>query len=166
MEKPDWKSFTVRIPVKASAEKLFTCWATRAGMEYWFLRLSDYKDQEGKSRQPDEMVQKGDRYRWLWHGWPDETVEEGTILDTNGRDFLQFSFGKAGNCSVRIIEENDQMLVELTQDQIPDDETGRQIWHLGCKTGWTFYFANLKSLLEGGIDLRNRDENLKNVINS
>jgi hypothetical protein len=26
--------------------------------------------------------------------------------------------------------------------------------------------ANLKSILEGGIDLRNRDENLQNVLNS
>jgi hypothetical protein len=162
----NWTTFTVRVPVNASTEKLFGCWASRAGMEYWFLRLSEYKKPDGSERGPDEYVQIGDTYRWRWHGWPDEVEEHGEILDCNGRDHIKFSFGKAGNCTVTIKKENDQFLVELLQDQIPDDEQGRHYWHLGCKTGWTFYLANLKSLLEGGIDLRNRDEQLKNVINS
>lgn len=37
---------------------------------------------------------------------------------------------------------------------------------LSCKTGWTSYLANLKSVLEGGIDPRNKNEQLKAVINS
>lgn len=166
MASPDWTRFTVRVPVLADPAKLYRCWATREGMEYWFLRLSEYKTAGGRNREATEAVEKGDTYTWLWHGWPDETVEHGTILDCNGRDFLQFSFGKAGKCSVYIKYENDQVIVELVQEEIPDDEQGKHYWHVGCKTGWTFYLANLKSLLEGGIDLRNRDEGLKNVINS
>jgi uncharacterized protein YndB with AHSA1/START domain len=162
----DWTRFTVRIPVQAPAEKLYWCWATREGMEYWFLRQSEYKTVDGSIRPFDQLVQKGDTYTWRWHGWPDDTVETGAVLDCNGLDFFKFSFGKAGNCTVHIKEEKTQRIVELIQDQIPADEQGRHYWHLGCKTGWTFYFANLKSMLEGGIDLRNRDEQLKNVINS
>lgn len=93
-------------------------------------------------------------------------MEAGEILEANGKDRFRFSFGKAGICTVTIKEENGQHIVELVQDNIPDDEQGKHYWHLGCKTGWTFYLANLKSLLEGGIDLRNKDESLKNVINS
>ncbi|MGQ0738352.1 MAG: SRPBCC family protein [Bacteroidota bacterium] len=162
----DWTTFTVRVPVNATEEKLYWCWATREGIESWFLRLSEYRKPDGSLRSSNEPVQKGDTYKWLWHGWPDDTVEQGEILDCNGKDFFKFSFGKAGNCAVTIKEENGQTLVELVQDEIPDDEQGRQYYQLGCKTGWTFYLANLKSLLEGGIDLRNRNENLKNVINS
>lgn len=162
----DWKTFTVRVPINASTEKLYWCWGTREGIEFWFLRLSDYKKPDGTPRQNDEYVQNGDTYKWLWYGWPDDTVEHGEILDCNGKDFFKFSFGKAGNCAVTIKQENGQNIVELLQDEIPDDEQGKHYWHLGCKTGWTFYLANLKSLLEGGIDLRNRDEGLKNVINS
>jgi uncharacterized protein YndB with AHSA1/START domain len=162
----DWTSFTVRVPVNASTEKLYSCWATREGMEYWFLRMSEYKSADGKERALTEQVLPGDSYTWLWHGWPDETVEHGEILECNGSDYLKFSFGKAGNCSVFIKMEGGQQLVELVQENIPDDEQGRHYWHLGCKTGWTFYLANLKSLLEGGIDLRNRNAELKNVINS
>jgi uncharacterized protein YndB with AHSA1/START domain len=162
----NWSTFTTRISVKASVEKLYWCWATREGMEYWFLRLSEYKKPDDVLRKNNELVQKGDSYKWLWYGWPDDTVEKGEILDCNGIDFLKFSFGKAGNCAVIIKEEEGELLVELVQDQIPDDDQGKQFWHLGCKTGWTFYLANLKSLLEGGIDLRNRNKHLKNVINS
>ena len=46
------------------------------------------------------------------------------------------------------------------------DEHGMHCWHLGCKTGWTFYLATMKSLYEGGIDLRNRNERLQQVNNS
>lgn len=162
----NWTTFVTRIPVNASTEKLYWCWATREGMEYWFLRMSEYKKPDGSLRTNDETVQTGDTYRWRWYGWSDEVTEEGKILDCNGKDFLKFSFGKAGNCEVNIKKEEGQTIVELVQDNIPDDEQGRHYWHLGCKTGWTFYLANLKSLLEGGVDLRNRDEQLKNVINS
>jgi uncharacterized protein YndB with AHSA1/START domain len=166
MDAFNWGSFTVRIPVNASIEKLYWCWATRAGMEYWFLRLSEYRKQDGSLRNEDEFVQQSDTYNWLWHGWGDDTVELGTILACNGKDFLKFSFGKAGNCAVTIKEEAAQTIVELVQDEIPSDERGMQYYHVGCKTGWTFYFTNLKSLLEGGVDLLNRNADLKNVINS
>lgn len=161
-----WTTFTVRVPVIAPAEKLYWCWATREGIEYWFLRMSEYKKTDGSLRRNDEPVQNNDTYTWRWFGWSDEVTEEGTILECNGRNFFKFSFGKAGNCAVTIKEENGINMVELVQDEIPDDEQGKQYWHVGCKTGWTFYLANLKSLLEGGIDLRNRDESLNNVINS
>jgi len=161
-----WDRFVVRIPVKASPKDLYKAWSTKKGIEHWFLRLSDYKRADGTARGPNEDVAKGDTYRWLWHGWADDTVETGTILDCNGKDQLKFGFGKAGNCTVNIKMEEGETIVELIQEDIPTDEKGMQYYHLGCKTGWTFYLANLKSLMEGGIDLRNRNENLKNVISS
>lgn len=162
----DWSRFMVRINIKAPVEKLYWCWATREGMEYWFLRLSEYKNPDGVLRKSNELVAKGDSYKWLWHGWPDDTVEYGKILDCNGKDLFKFTFGKAGDCTVKIYKEQDEMIVELVQDNIPTDEHGMHYWHLGCKTGWTFYLANMKSLLEGGIDLRNRNEKLQQMLNS
>lgn len=166
MAEINWTTFTTRIPVNAPVEKLYWCLATRKGMEYWFLRMSEYKRAGGSLLAGDEYVQRGDTYKWLWHGWSDDTVEHGEILDCNGKDFFKFSFGKAGNCAVSIKNEEGQTVVELVQDKIPDDEQDKQYWHVGCKTGWTFYLTNLKSLLEGGVDLRNRNEQLKDVINS
>ena len=87
-------------------------------------------------------------------------------MDCNGKDLFKFKFGDAGNCTVSIYEEQGEKIVELLQDQVPTDEKGKQNWHIGCKTGWTFYMANLKSMLEGGIDLRNKNEKLQNVISA
>lgn len=162
----NWSSFVVRIPILATTEKLYWCWATEAGMEFWFLRLSEYKTAKGDLRKPNDPVKPGDLYTWRWHGWSDETTEQGTILDCNGIDYFKFSFGKAGICTVNIKKEGQHTIVELVQDNIPDSEEGKQTWHVGCKTGWTFYLANLKSLLEGGIDLRNKDQALQEVLNS
>lgn len=162
----DWSRFVTRININAPIEKLCWCWATRQGMEYWFLRLSEYKKPDGNVRAGSEPVQPGDTYTWRWHGWSDETTEHGSILDCNGKDIFKFSFGKAGDCTVTLKNELGQNIVELVQSDIPITDEGMHYWHLGCKTGWTFYLANLKSLLEGGGDLRNRDEKLQNVINS
>ena len=166
MQSYDWSRFVVRINVNAPVDRLYHAWATRGGMEYWFLRLSAYKKADGTMRGSHELVEKGDTYKWLWHGWPDETVEHGIILDCNGKDFFKFSFGKAGDCAVTIKKEEGETLVELEQDNIPTDEQAMQNWHVGCKTGWTFYLANMKSLYEGGIDLRNKNERLQQVLNS
>jgi len=52
------------------------------------------------------------------------------------------------------------------QEEIPTDEKSMQSFYVGCKTGWTFYLANMKSILEGGIDLRNKNEKLQQMLNS
>ncbi len=162
----DWSRFTVRIDVKAPVDKLYHAWATREGIEYWFLRLSEYKKPDGSLRGDNEFVQKGDSYKWLWFGYPDDVIEHGNILDCNRKDFLKFSFGNAGNCAVRIYQEQGENIVELLQEEIPTDDYGMHNWHVGCKTGWTFYMANLKSMLEGGPDLRNKKENLRQMLNA
>jgi uncharacterized protein YndB with AHSA1/START domain len=162
----DWSRFAVRINIKAPVEKLYNAWATRTGIEYWFLRMSEYKKPDDLLRKNDEQVKKGDKYKWLWYGYPDDTVEYGEILEANSKDFFKFSFGKAGDCTVKIYTEQDETIVELIQDSIPTDEHGMHYWHVGCKTGWTFYLANLKSLYEGGKDLRNKNEKLQQMLNS
>ncbi|MES1225340.1 MAG: SRPBCC domain-containing protein [Bacteroidota bacterium] len=166
MSSYDWSRFIVGINVNAPVNKLYDAWATRAGMERWFLRLSEYQSKNGIIRKDDEQVEAGDSYKWLWHGWPDETVEYGTIKSANGKDSMSFSFGKAGDCIVKIFSDLGETIVELVQENIPTDEQGMHYWHVGCKTGWTFYFANLKSMYEGGIDLRNKNEKLQGVINA
>lgn len=163
----DWSRFSVRINIRNTPpQQLYRAWATRTGIEYWFLRMSEYKKADGTVRADEEYVQTGDHYRWRWHGYSDEVTETDEILDCNGVDFFKFRFGKAGVCSVRIYEEQHEMIVELIQEHIPTDEKGKELWHVGCKTGWTFYLANMKSMFEGGIDLRNKNEQLQSMLNS
>jgi hypothetical protein len=166
MSTPDWGRFVTRIDVKASIPDLYKSWATRRGIERWFLRLSEFKTRDGDILPADELITAGNTYKWLWYGYPDSSVEHGEILEANGKDYLKFSFGKAGICSVRIKTQEDENIVELMQEAIPTDEQGKYDYHVGCKSGWTFYLANLKSILEGGVDMRNKKEGLKEMLNS
>lgn len=166
MQSHDWSRFLLRIPIEADRQRIYDCWTTQCGLESWFLRQAAFTREDGTLRSSKERVAVNDQYEWLWHGWPDDTVEKGKIIAMNGVDFLRFSFGKAGNVSITIRTEGPHTVVELLQDNIPTDENAQAHYHLGCSKGWTFYLANLKSILENGPDLRNRDVQLKNVISS
>ncbi len=62
--------------------------------------------------------------------------------------------------------ESGEELIELRQSEIPLDEQSRMSNYVGCSRGWTFFMTNFKSILEGGIDLRNRNKALVDVINT
>jgi len=44
------------------------------------------------------------------------------------------------------------------------DERGKCYYPIGSMTGWSLFMVNMKSVLENGYDLRNRNVDLKNVI--
>lgn len=162
----DWSRFTLRIPVNASIEEVYKRWNSSAGLVSWFLREAHFKNNEGIPKPVDEPLRPGDSYTWRWHGYPDDVIEQGAILSANHIDEISFSFGKAGNVKVKVFTAKNMCICELEQYDIPTDERSKEYYHLGCTKGWLFYMANLKSLLEGGIDLRNRDVELKDVINA
>ena len=166
MSNEDWSRFTVRINIRARRTDLYDAWTTKAGMEYWFLRNCEFVDPKGYLLDDEETIRTGCQYTFQWHGYPDEVTEKGEILEANGQDLVVFRFGNAGICSVRILLAGDEQIVEMEQSDIPTDEASKFKFHVGCKTGWTFYLTNLKSLFEGGIDLRNRELNRQEMLNS
>lgn len=155
----DWSTFTQKMRIKAPASELYKLWTTRSGLESWFLRMAEFT--RGNDVIDDnEAVQKDDTYRWRWYGYPDDVTETGRILAANGKDKLSFVFGNAGNVTVELNELSDEETEMLiTQSDIPTDDHGRENFYVGCSTGWTFYRCNLKSVLEGGIDIRNKEHN-------
>src|SRR4030095_14455725 len=162
----NWKQFIKRIPIRASAESIYKAWATQNGLETWFLRLAEFKTASGSLRSRNELVQKGDKYKWLWFGYDDTMLEEEEILSANGANELKFSF--SGGCIVKvtITQEQNETICQLEQTMPMADESEQRHFFIECGKGWTFYMTNLKSVLEGGIDLRNKAESLKNVINA
>ncbi|WP_186757158.1 SRPBCC family protein [Echinicola salinicaeni] len=153
----DWSRFTIKTPIKSDVKSIYNAWTTPAGLESWFLRSAEFKDASGKTRDKKEHIHILDTYKWLWHGYPDSVMEEGEILEINGKDHLKFSFGEAGIVSINILEDNGKTIVKLDQEDIPHYSTTKENYHVGCKTGWTFYLVNLNSILQGGLDLRNKD---------
>ena len=58
------------------------------------------------------------------------------------------------------------VIVQLTQSHIPMDDQSKKDIRLGCESGWSFFLVNLKSIYEGGVDLRNKNESLKGMLNN
>lgn len=166
MQIDDWTTFIKRVPVKADVQTLYDCWATQNGLEKWFLRKAEFKIDHHHIRDRNSPIQKGDKYEWFWFGFPNSVAESNIITEANGKDFLQFRFSGNSLVSVNIKEEEGETIVELTQESIPLDENPITNLYIGCGTGWTFYLANLKSIVEGGIDLRNKNVKISNVINA
>lgn len=154
--------FVKKIYIKAPIKKLFWCWATKEGIETWFLRNACYTDNKGVERSPNDFIEVGDSYVWEWHNW--EGQEKGAILKTNGKDYLEFSFAVDGcKVSVALEEKEGAVLLTLTQFDMPTDEKTKMNVYNGCSCGWTFWLANLKAYLEHGILLNEKEFDLTEI---
>jgi uncharacterized protein YndB with AHSA1/START domain len=162
----NWKQFTKRIPINASAKAVYTAWTTQQGLESWFLRLAQFTKPDGTIRPKNSSIETGDKYKWLWFGYDDTVVEENEILAANNWDELKFSFSGGCVVTVSIKQDEKETLCVLVQDMPMEAEKQQQHFFIECGKGWTFYMANLKSVLEGGLDLRNKNQNLQEVINA
>ena len=158
--------FIKRISIHVSPRKVFEAWSTQSGLESWFLRRAEFTDADGKKRERDESIQKGDQYLWIWHGYGDDVFEQRTILNSNGTDSLSFEF--TGQCivTVNVKTERGETICELVQERIPFSDDITDHLYVLCGEGWTFYLTNLKSILEGGIDLRNKNLELTKLVNA
>ena len=160
----DWTSFTKRIAVKAKLTDIYDAWTQSGNVEKWFLENAEFYSSKKGLLAPDEAVNKDCSYKWFWYLFPDPM--HGFIKEANGKNFIQFTF--EGECivDVSLTEKNGYTIIELTQRNIPTDDNSKKHVRLGCSNGWAFYLTNLKSVYEGGIDLRNKDENLTVMINN
>ncbi len=164
MENFDWTSFTLRIAIKASKEDLYQAWATKDGIEQWFLSEADYLDTTPQKLTHQQLATIGNTYAWRWFLY--EETETGQITAANGQDTFAFTF--AGDCvvTIQLTEEHGYTIVTLTQNNIPTDDNSKRNIRLGCHNGWSFYLVNLKSVYEGGLDLRNKDSHFKPMLNN
>ena len=166
MNKSTFSEFRLRVNVATSVENVYTAWATREGLEKWFLRKALFEDSDGNERDKSALLQKSDTYEWYWHGYPDEVVEKGKVILANGKDTFRFTFSLGCPVNISIYQEFGDTIVELVESDLPVDETNVLKHYVGDSRGWIFYLTNLKSVLEGGLDLRNKNEDLKDVITS
>jgi hypothetical protein len=160
----DWTTFTRKIAIKSKLFDIYDAWTKASEIEKWFLIRAIFKDTNNTPIDKDTPIEKGFTYEWNWYLF--DTTEHGKITDTNGKDFLQFTF--AGNClvDIKLSTQDDYVIVELTQKNIPTDDHSKQGIRLGCDSGWSFFLVNLKSVYEGGLDLRNKDTGLKGMLNN
>jgi hypothetical protein len=164
MKNFNWTQFTKRIAIKSDITTVYNAWTKSTELQKCFLAKAVFYTTEKSQVPVSENVAAGAVYEWTW--FAQNYFEKGTVTQANGLDFLEFTF--AGNCKVQLkmTPYKDTVLVELTQKEIPSDDASKENIRLGCAFGWTFYLINLKSVLEGGIDLRNKDTELAAVVNN
>lgn len=162
----DWSRFTRRINIKAPKLAVYRHFVVPANMETWFVRDASFRVSNGELRNKNSQIYAADTYEWLWYGQPDTVVEKGKVIEANGVDRIQFSFTAGAIVTIELTNGGENTVITLTQEGIPTDDNAKANYNLECQVGWTFYLTNLKSILEGGIDLRNKDTSIKNVVNS
>jgi hypothetical protein len=164
MKNFDWTKFTRKIAIKAELNDIYNAWTKASEIEKWFLSKASYLDTNEQAIAKDKTIEQGYTYKWNWFLF--DVTEQGKITDANGKDFFQFEF--AGKClvDIHLSTKDDYVIVTLTQKNIPTDDFSKKEIRIGCDSGWSFYLLNLKSVYEGGIDLRNKDSNLKGMLNN
>ena len=161
MAENNWTKFTITADFNVDARTIYNAWATPAGLESWFLRKAEFYTITGRLRSPEEYILKEDTYEWYWHGFDDQAIQKGVVLEVNSIDFLKFTFTDDTIVSISIRTSNGLTLLELTQENILEEPDPSRNLFVQCQTGWLFYLANLKSIVEGGIDLRNKRLDVK-----
>jgi hypothetical protein len=161
MQDNRWSKFTICGDYHVDMRTLYLAWATPGGLEKWFLRKANFYTVPMRLRASDEQISKEDTYAWYWHGYDNSVLQKGSILEANGQDFLKFTFTDDSIVSVSLSTRNDLTIIELEQENIPLESDPEKNLFVQCQIGWTFYMANLKSIMEGGKDLRNKRVELK-----
>ena len=164
MKNFNWTQFSKRIFINADIVNVYNAWTKSEELEKWFLSKARFSSTAGESISITERIPTECNYDWNWFAQCHS--EQGRVLEVNGKDLVRFTF--AGNCkvSVQLSEVNNQTQVVLKQEEIPEDDSSKENIRLGCAFGWSFYLVNLKSVLEGGLDLRNKDTELVGVVNN
>jgi uncharacterized protein YndB with AHSA1/START domain len=158
-----WSEFKLRVNINAPIEKAYAAWATPDGLESWFLKRADLI--AGTTlRQRGDKAQKGDEYEFRWHGYSDDMPVKGKVIAADGKSQFTFTFSQDLPVSVSIYRECEETIVELIEKFDPTEEEVVRKHYLGNMKGWIFYMINLKSVLEGGLDMRNRKVELTNVL--
>jgi len=164
MDNFNWSQFSKRIFINTDLKSTYNFWTKSEELEKWFLSKASFCSKNGETILPLENVLSGSTYKWNWYA--QNHFEEGTVNLANGVDYLEFTFAGACKVQVQLSKKENQILVELSQTEIPLDNKSKENIRLGCAFGWAFYLLNLKSVLEGGLDLRNKDTELIGVINN
>ena len=149
----DWSKFEIVFYYDQPRATVFQAWATSSGLQSFFIDHASFESDEGRKRETDEQARPGDAYVWQWR---QPHSLEGTVLEVIPDRLLSMTFGSM-SVTLRFADAGAQTELHLSQTGISDTADGQVLGHLNCRCCWIFFLTNLKSVLESGRDLRDRD---------
>ncbi len=150
-----------RIHIEAPMEAVYTAWTTSKGLMGWITMDVVLMDADGVELPSDRPGLPGDRLHFAWHTG---VTEDSQVVEANGIDRVRMTFGDDIAVTVTLEDAGDSTLMELVQENGKSPEENLDIM-LGYGPGWAFYITNLKSVLEGGLDLRDFSHETKGLLN-
>ncbi|RPI18627.1 MAG: SRPBCC domain-containing protein [Ignavibacteriae bacterium] len=154
--------FVRKIFINKNIEDVYELAATPAGIAKWFIDKAEYCYDDNKFRGDNEPAQPGDKYKFYWL-YKDYSAD-GEVIEAETNKIFKFTFGGAGIVTITLSEENQKTLVELKQENYPGKQYDMDAY-INCYVCWTFYLANLKSVMEAGFDMRDREDYLEGFVN-
>jgi len=157
----NWTRFVLKVFIRSDIQTVYRSIATTKGLTEWFRKTAFFQ-REQVVRADSEFAQSGDRYEWT--GYNREGLEAGSVLEASPNKVFKFTF-----CSENVpvtfeLEQQGSMtLLRLIQENMPDNPNAHIHWHMSCRLGWTFFLTNLKSFIETGVDLREKDPEKENL---
>ncbi len=156
------ESFFHSIYLNAPVEDVYKMIASSSGICKWFMGKAEYTDASGSVRLSEQTAHKGDSFSWHW--LEKDLSITGKVLEANTNEKFSFTFGPSFKVTISVKENNGRTLVTLTQNYAKDAKKN-DFAYINCCVCWTFFLANLKSVIEHGNDLRETlvdDESLIN----
>jgi hypothetical protein len=149
---PTMASFTLAISIYASTQSIIEAWTSPEMLEMWLYNTVT---------NPDTQVLEGYSIEGSWKASTTEFKEKGLVtllLVEKATWSIHWDYGTT-DVEVKEIAGDNVLQIHVTlADQ---DSTNLE----SLKMRWHFYLCNLKSVLEGGLDLRNKNPELKHLIN-
>ena len=158
----NWTSFQHAILLDADLEEVFKYVATADGICRWFLGDVTYRTVAGVERPLNEIASIGDHYIWKWQD--KDFATKGEILDCQINSLFQFTFGSTFEVVIRLSSEQERTRLTLGQEY-RNGAVEDQFQYLNCCVCWVFFMTNLKSVIEGGKDLREREVDEELLVN-
>jgi hypothetical protein len=121
-------------------------------MEGFFVEMMAIRNQQGRLLDPDESVLEGCRYVWRWDSG---VLVAGKFFDVLPGHELSFTFGES-KVRIRLHPQQAGTILELCQYDMEDTEQNRMHLFTNCRAAWVYFLTVLKTLLEHGIDGRDR----------
>jgi uncharacterized protein YndB with AHSA1/START domain len=150
----NWNEFTHAIYLNAPVGKVYEYVATAAGITKWFIGEAKYYYKNLNIRLGNEHSKKGDSFLWKWLNKDLEL--KGLVIESQENKIFKFTFSPLYFVTISITSEGDKTKLTLKQEYQPNAERD-EFNFLNCCTCWVFFLTNLKSVIENGIDLREKE---------
>lgn len=161
LENFSWTELTVKEYIAENQETAFQFWSIPSKLTQWFIKEALFETEDGTKRNPNEQIQSGDKYTWIFGA---DLTLKGQILEFSKNNYIIFTFGsKEPNSEEHVIvkvsfmSHNRKTLIIVHQTNIADNSFGQVTYNLSCHLGWAYYMTNLRSITESGYDLREKD---------